>query len=96
MLLESKPLKIMFLMLCWIASQCIALNHEFSSEHIQTNEGHFCVAQLLDKDDLITPPLLSISKVRLNDSPIVPLQYSCILLTNHSYFSARAPPTNIS
>lgn len=96
MLLSRYKTIIFIFLLSWVGAQSLALDHEFSEEHNQNSEQHFCLAQILDKDDFITPTTtVSEFKIELgiiNSNLIVPSLISRLQLP----FSARAPPRNIS
>jgi hydroxyacyl-ACP dehydratase HTD2-like protein with hotdog domain len=54
----NKPssLKLALFALIWLCSQSAALQHEISSEHLNANYHHICLAQAAQLDDLINAP----------------------------------------
>jgi len=95
MFAKQSKFSLFILLLGWVISQGLVLHHEYSEEHIQQTENHFCLAQISNNDDMVAHD---------TDSFVI------LSSKNHSLFNfktvdtfayritinARAPPIRIS
>jgi len=94
-MMKLQPLKILLALLGWITIQSTILGHEFSEEHWFSPNGHVCLTQAVNLDDLIPAIDSSLTTtIELEYSVSDLYEISTVYNRHYSSHHSRAPPLN--
>jgi len=91
MFAKQSKFSLIILLLGWVISQGLVLHHEYSEEHIQQTENHFCLAQISNNDDMIEHDIDSVVTLGSNSHSFFNSKTTDIIAYRIT-INARAPP----
>jgi hypothetical protein len=93
--MKLQSLKILLTLLGWLTIQSMVLGHEFSEEHLSSSNGHVCLTQAVNLDELIPASGSSLSTIiELEYSVSEPCEKNTVYNRYYSSHQSRGPPLN--